>query len=89
MDGLKEGLSTFKNNLDGNLKGKAKCFNDILENHGECQIVLASGTIHSLHLGDKGDFDESVVTYVDKEGNYICIFWDQVESVNFHLGYKD
>ena len=68
---------------------KAKAYMAIIENHGEAQVFLASGAEHSTHMGDRGMVTDDTLIYVDRFGQYNVLFWDQVETVNFHLGYKE
>ena len=89
-DSLKDKLTTFRTQLDENYSAvKPKRFANLMLHHGEVQVRLASGEIHSLHMGDKGILSNEDVVYLDREGQYIAIFWDQVESLWFHTGYKD
>lgn len=90
MKGLKAALFPFKEQVSKTYKNcKPRIFASILDNHGECQVRLASGEIHSLHAGDSGLLSEDEVIYTDREGQYVALFWDQVEAVWFHIGYKD
>jgi len=89
-NGLKSTLKPFKELLGEEVNNsKALVFLSILTNHGEAQVKLASGVIHSIHLGDSGYVDESHIIYTDREGGYQAIFWDQVEALDFHMGYKE
>jgi len=90
MKGLKAALFPFKEQVSKPYTCcKAKVFASILDNHGECQVRLASGDVHSIHNGDLGLLSDEEIIYTDREGQYIAIFWDQVEAVWFHIGYKD
>lgn len=89
-NGLKSMLKPFKTLFsEGVNNPKAMVFMNILSNHGEAQVKLASGTIHSIHMGDRGYLDDNYLSYSDREGAYQAIFWDQVEALDFHIGYKE
>jgi uncharacterized protein YukJ len=79
----------FRDVLDQATEPKAKAFAAILKNHGEAQIHMASGDIHSLHLGDKGGFIEEGVIYKNRERGVFMLFWSQVEALDFHKGYRE
>ena len=90
MANLRAELKPFNEQVDGNFtNNKATMFAVILQNHGECQVYLASGVVHSIHLGDNGNLNNDMVVYQDRANGYKVIFWDQVESVDFHNGYPE
>lgn len=88
---MNDDLKTFRDALAGRAptNPKAASFADVLLNHGECQVGLASGEVHSIHLGDHGRVDDAHILYRDRTGQNVWLFWDQVERLDFHLGYKE
>jgi len=89
-DTFKETLSSLRSQMTDNYKNaKPKRFAGLLQLHGEIQVNLASGVTHSVHMGDRGLLTEDELIYEDRSGQLICLFWDQVESVWFHIGYID
>lgn len=66
---------------------KPTVFSRILLDHGEAQVTLASGEVHSIHLGDSGTIDDECLSYKNRERGHQFLFWDQIEKIDFHRGY--
>jgi hypothetical protein len=80
--------------IDSSLVGtisnpKLRLWADRLTEHGEVQVLTASGGVYTMHLGDKGEFNNSMLLLIDREGQQHSIFWEQVEGINTHRGYKE
>ena len=89
MAQLENVLQSMKDVPELDATSVAGVFQTMLNAHGEVQVVMASGATYSIHLGDKGTFDLTSITLVDKEGSYNVLLWAQVEGMFFHKGYKE
>jgi len=98
---LSENLTTFKKffELSSPPKdGKAGAFVGILQNHGECQLFVSGASsdkktgavgIFTIHLGDEGFLDETMIHFRDRDGSGWWLAWEDVVSLQMHLGYKE
>ena len=68
---------------------KAALLAEILKSHGEVQIHMASGEVHSVHLGDSGILRNEYLAYKNRERGVAILFWGQVESLDYHKGYRE
>ncbi len=90
MTEIDKALPTFRESLaSAPASLKERAFADRLQQHGEAQITLSNGVVHSIHLGDQGMIADGVVTYIDREGQRHNIFVDQIVTINTHLGYAE
>ena len=84
--------STFKEMIDGGLTVndiKIQVFMNRLKEHGEVMVVTADGAEFAMHLGDKGNIEQGIITLVDREGQRWNIFTDQIVNIRTHRGYKE
>jgi len=90
-ENIDKSLPTFKESIAASAPDslKERAFAERLLQHGEAQITLVNGVVHSIHLGDQGSIAEGVITYIDREGQRHNIFTDQIVTINTHLGYAE
>lgn len=60
-----------------------------LKEHGEVQVILASKTEYSFHLGDYGEIGLNAMCFRDNQGSTQFLAYDQIESIFTHMGYKE
>lgn len=86
------GHKTFKEIIAEGVKVsdvKVNTFIQRLTEHGEVQIKTAAGAVYTMHLGDKGNLEDGVISFTTRDGERNNIFTDQIEAINTHKGYQE